>query len=266
MTAPAMPMPESVTIDEIESRQALPTAQKLSEIKLDGDDVPDDLKGKSVTELIAQANALQEALKVSERARTSSEQMAALATRSTPTPVAAAVPEPVLTDEQLAEIYQNEPIKAIKLMQDQAARALLTNIDSRLGTLYNSTAAQAESSARTKFAAEFEVLGPEISQMIAQIPNSKSVLTTPEAWENLISIVRGKPGAFEKISQHYAAKAGAPTLETARRAQSEDAGVVLTSAVRAPSPTAPTTLDATQKEIAQKLGLTEKEYQDWSKV
>ncbi len=259
MTAPAGP--ESVTLDDLE-RQVAPTPPNLAEIKLDGEDIPAEYKGKSVVELMQTAAALAEALKTSERARTQADQMATLAARTAPPAPETSREEPPLTREQLAELYQTDPLKAIELMQAQAIRAAAGNIEARLGSLAQSTTAAAESQARAKYAPEFEALGPEISAMIQQIPNASQVLTSSDAWDRLISLVRGSPGNFEKIIQHRAGK----TLETARAAQSLDAGPSITSAVRAPSATITGTLDSTQKEIAGKLGLTEAEYLQWSKV
>lgn len=250
----------------MEQSLAAPTPQKLSDIKLDGEGVPDDLKGKTVAELVAQANGLREALLVSERARTQSDQIATLASRPVAAPVEAPRVEPEMTDEQLAELHQTDPLKAIRYLRDQGIREASKNLESRIGSLFTSTAAAAEAQARAKYVAEYAVLGPEISAMVAQIPNASSVLTTPEAFDNLIAIVRGRPGNFEKITKHYAAVAGGPTIETARAAQVADAGVTLASSVRTPVGASVAALDPVQKEIAQKLGLTEAEYVNWSKV
>lgn len=258
MTAPAGP--ESVTLDDLQPQAPIPP--DLTTIKVDGDDVPAEFKGKSVAELMQQATAYAEALKTSERARTTADQMAALAARTAPPVPEPPKEEPPLTDEQLAELHTTDPIKAIKYMQSLAINAAARNYDARLTSLAQSTTAGAEAQARTKYAAEFEALGPEISAMVQQIPNAAQVLTSSEAWERLISLVRGTPGNFEKIIQHRAGK----TLEAARAGQVADAGISMTSAVRAPAPVGGGQLDATQKEIAGKLGLTEAEYLHWSKV
>lgn len=263
MAAPLMP--ESVTLDDLE-KAAAPQPPKLEEIKLDGEGVPDDLKGKSVTELVKMAQGLSEALKTSERARLQSDQMAALATRQAPSPPPAPKEEPPLTDEQLAEMYQNDPIKAIRTMNEQAIRTAAKNLESRLGSLSASAASSAERDARAKFPAEFEVLGAEIQKMKDSIPNADQVLSTPDAWERLVSLVRGGPGAFEKIAGHYMTKGGFKTIETARSEQAADAGLSLNSSVRAPASSNSRELDATQKEIARNLGITDAEYLEWSKV
>lgn len=266
MSSPAMP--EQMTIDDFEKAQATPEPPKLDQIKLDGDGVPDDLKGKSVAEIVQMTKALAESLKLSERSRTQAEQMAAMATRSAPAPVAApaAPAEPELTDEQLAELHSTDPLRAIRYMQQQAINAASKNLEARIGNLFTSSAAVAETTAREKFKAEFEVLGPEISAMAKQIPNAEQVLTTPEAWERLISLVRGTPGNFEKVQQYYVSKATGRTLESARQQQQEDAGVSMVSSVRAPGPSIGVELDPIQKEIAGKLGLSEADYIKWSKV
>lgn len=257
--------PESVTIDDID-RVSAPPPLDFKQIKMDGDDVPEDLRGKSVEELMQYSQRLSESLKMSERARLQSEQMTALATRSAPPPVEAPPEPPELTDEQLAELHQSDPIKAIKLMQQQAIRVAASNYDSRLGSLAQSATAAAETEARRRYSDEFEVLGSEISTMVQQLPNAREVLTTPEAWERLISLVRGSPGNFERIIQRRAAKSGAPTLETARKAQAEDAGVSMASAVRTPNPRSVAQLDDTAREIAKNLGISPEEYVRWSQV
>jgi len=259
MTTPAGP--ESVTLDDLELKTA-PAPPNLAEIKLDGEDVPDEYKGKSVVDLMKQAAALADALKTSERARTQADQMATLAARTAPQAPETPKEEPPLTREQLAELHQTDPLKAIEYMQAQAIKAAASNFEARLGSLAQSSAASAEAQARVKYADEFQVLGPEISAMIQQIPNAAQVLTSAEAWDRVIGLVRGTSGNFEKIIQHRTGK----SLDTARAAQVAEAGPSITSAVRAPAATPAGSLDATQKEIAQKLGITEAEYLQWSKV
>jgi len=263
MSAPVQP--ESVTLDDLE-HQSAPTPPDLTQIKVDGEGIPDDLKGKSVNDLIKYAASMADALKTSERARAQADQMATLAARTAPPPPEPPKEEPMLTREQLAELYEKDPLQAIEVMQKQASHELMKNIDARAGSLTASVAAQAEAEARRKYSAEFEVLGPESSEMIRQIPNAKQVLTSAEAFDNLIAIVRGKEGSFQKMAQHYATKAGAPTLETARAAQAADAGISMNSQVRAPAPQSTAQLDATSLEIARNLGLTPEEYVKWSKV
>jgi len=133
--------PTSVSLDEMEQQANQPTPPKLDEIKVDGTDIPEDLRGKSVADVIKLAGNLANALKLSENARTNAETMARMASQqpsAPPAPVAA--PEPKeLSREEISELYATDPIKAIEVMQNQAISKVAKQYEVRLEPLFSGT-------------------------------------------------------------------------------------------------------------------------------
>lgn len=226
-----------------------------------------ELEAKARQDLLAsqgedpRVKALQEALRISEEARKRQESLAA---------PAAPAPEPVkkMSREELNELYQRDPLAAIELMQSEATRTATENLERRLGPLMTGTASMGEESARRKFPDEFELFGSAMKEYIERLPD-KSVMSRPEAWDDLISWFRGRPGNFEKLVEHRQTKSANAKAEEARRTQAEGAGAHTRSEIRAPSPAGgKTTLDETQREIARALnpGLTpDKAYEEYIK-
>jgi hypothetical protein len=264
--------PESVTLDDMEAQSASDAAAAtrldLTKVMLDGDGVPEEFRGKSAAELASMAKGLSDSLRMSESARKQAETNASLALQRPPVPVAEPVREPEMNDEQLAEIYQNDPLKAIKIMQERSIREAEKNLEARLGPLFSGSAASAEAQARAKYAAEFELFGDQISQIVGSLPNAKTAMANPQSWDDLVSFVRGKPGNFDRLVEHKVGKSAADRKAAAQAAQAADAGLSMASSVRAPSSAAAVTgqLDDLQREIAGKLNMTEAEYIKWSNV
>lgn len=262
MSDPAGPV--SITLDEMEAQQAAEAAaagQKpadLTAIKLEGDHVPAELRGKSIAEAIQQYGSVAAALKISEQART--------AAPAAP-PAAPVVEEPKdLTNEELAALHAEDPLRAMQVMQEQADRRAQKNLDIRLAPIAAGAAAQVEQAARTKYADEFALFGDQISQLAAQIPNAKQVLTNPAAWDDLISLIRGRPGNFDKIIEHKSSGRQLITQRQAQEQQQESVGFTESSNVRGRRELSIGTLDPIQKEIAAKMNMSEAEYVQWSKV
>lgn len=257
MTAPVK---TDQTFDEMEASLApAPEKPKLTEIKLEGDDVPEDLRGKSVDELVKLAKGLGESLKLSEHARLS-------AAAAAPAPVAAppAPPEPKeMTDEELAELHATDPIKAMRVMQDQAVRIAQRNLEARVSPLITGTSSAVETSARVRYPQEFEVLGSEISSIIQSLPN-KQILSDPAAWDQIVAHARGLH--YEKFEAFRAARKGATALATARTAQAESVGATFAPVESSLAGRTPVVIDDYTKEIARNLGMTIEEYTKWSKV
>lgn len=272
MGSPAQPEPTgsqqgavSVTLDDLEPK---PQAPKLSDIKLDGEGVPEELKGKSVEDVVKFNKGLADALKVSEAAR---QQMAltaeALSRRdSSPPPPPPPPPEPELTDEQIAELFKDDPVKAMAAVTERSEKRMERNFQSRVEPLFSGGAVTQEQDARARYPKEFELFGPEIQEAIKNLPNAKVSMSSKAAWDDLVSWVRGKPGNFERLAEAKAAPVQAKTAEDARRTQAESIGFQSSGGPVNRIPQSVGQLDATQLEIARGLDMTPEEYVTWSKT
>lgn len=265
MTAPA---PEtSVTLEQLEaaSTQEATKPVNLAEVKLEGDDIPEHLRGKTASDAIAQVVAMQKALLISEDARKQAQTNAELAMRQpqvqAPAPPAA---PPELTPDELNELYEKEPIKAIAYMQQQGLRQAERNLESRLGPLFQGTAVSIEQQAREKYKEEFELFGDQITQIASQLPGGRSALANPQAWDDLVSLVRGRTGNMEKIFERKTAKAAGAQQQQAQQTQAQDAGIVMNSTTRAPVAPSGAFIDPTEREIMRELGIqTDAEWLKW---
>lgn len=268
MTAPATHQDTAITMEEIERQQVAAPAADLSQVKLEGEGIPSALAGKTAMDAIRHAAALEEALKISENARKQAELTAQTALRA-PAPVAEAAPvaeiKPI-TREQFDELYQNDPMAAIQALNEQAIRMAERNLETRLGPLTSGSLSAAENGARTRYADEFALFSTEIKQVMEGFPNYRTVFANPAAWDDLISLVRGRPGNFEKLIAHK----NQPNSEVLRREainrEASSMGYVDTNPIRSRSGGQVTELDATQREIADKLGMSHQDYIKWSNV
>jgi hypothetical protein len=259
--------PVDVTFEDIERAGKTPEKPDLSKITLDGDAIPERLRGKTAADAVAQINALEETLKISERARLQAELTSqSLARQPAAAPPPPVVEEPELTDEQISALHDENPLKAIQAMSDRAIRRAEKNLEARLGPMLAGNMSQAELAAKQRYPEEFELFGEDIKQTIAGIPNARAVLSSPESWDNVISLVRGKKGNFERLMDKRMGKIEEEKKKTAQTVQAETVGFTENTAVRRPAPTTVASLDATQREIAEKLNLTPEEYVKWSKV
>jgi hypothetical protein len=264
-------MPESdgsstVTLEELEAVGTAPVKPKLDEIKLDGDGIPDEFKGKSVAELVQFAKGAGDSLKLSEAER---KRLAELPPPQQQQQIVVQQPkeEPKeLTDEELAELHSRDALAAIRYMNARALRTIEQNFDKRLGGLVGGAAATAESAARTKYPEEFALFGDQIKAMTAALP-SKEPLSQPQAWEDMVSYIRGQPANFDKLVAHRAEKSRAKLEEDARTRQIAEAGPAMRSEIRAPAPGSQAgKLDAIQLECARNLNMTPEEYAKWQKM
>jgi hypothetical protein len=232
MAAPVQPMNNSVSLDEIEQQMAPPAIQPdVATLKLDGQGIPEQYQGKTVAELIQMQEQLAQSLKLSEHGRILAQQAAQAPVAAAP--AAPAEPAP-LTDEELAELHANEPVKAIRYMQDQAVRAATRNFEARIAPMMQGSSSSAENAARAAYPEEFAALGSEISAMIQTLPN-KGVLTDPAAWDQLIGYVRGQKGNFEKFIAFKDSKKAGANLSAARQAQEAGAGMSFAPSYAAPT-------------------------------
>lgn len=206
----------------------------------------------------ARVRALEEALRISEESRKRLEELIPRQTK----------PEPQqLTREQLAELWQQDPLKAVEYMQDQRIRLLEENLHRRLEPLVQGTSVSVREAMKAKYPDEFALFGDDIEKVVSSVPD-KSIFNNPSNWEDLISWVRGKPGNLEKLVDHWQRK----QAEKAKAEQAAAAGAHAARSVRTPSPASEPELDPVEREIARTMfyGMREEdaynEYKKWRGV
>lgn len=198
---------------------------------LDGDDVPDRLKGKTGREAAAYARALEDALRASESAR---EQLSQQRPSALPAPAPAPARPAELTDVQIREMLTASPEQAQQAVQIMIERALGPRDDNyrrRADTLTDSAARLAESEARARYPLEFSALGSHITALVAGLPD-KSGLTTPDGWDNVVSYVRGKhikeydEARDRAKAQHREAERAGPSVNGTPRQRQASSGTI----------------------------------------
>lgn len=270
---PAAPARADVMLEDIEKDL------KIQEEQEKRDKEAADAKAKADAEAAARraaeagsvdprVKALEEALRISEEGRRRTEdtlRTAGLATQRK-------AEEPELTEEQLAELFQKEPIKAIAYMQTKANKAIEDNIAKRLDPLISGGATGARELTRAKYPDEFQLFEKEISAMLDNPAISKSAMNQPKAWEDLIFYVRGQPGNMEKLIELRTGRERGKAADDARTAQAAAAGAHTRSDVRPPVMSVGADLDDTEREIARTInaGLDPEEayaeYKKWRGV
>jgi len=275
-----MTMPgSSVTMEEIGEQLAAASAEgkaaDLASIKLEGDNVPEELRGKTVAELIRDREVLAQSVNIANAARLAAEAKAGSATPVAPV-VMAPPPEPQkrLTKEEWDALYETNPMQAIAYMNEIAIQDAAAQFERRFGSLAVGASAQAENVAKAQFKDEFELFGAEIKQLADTVAD-KSVLANPEGWAHLVSFVRGKPGNFEKLLEARTKKAAEAAANAAREMEAASVGASFSSStVRTPS-SAPKAgggdtgnfgLDAEERHAADVMGMSYKDYAHWKKI
>lgn len=140
---------------------------------------------------------LENAVRLSEDARIRAvAESAAKAVAPPPAPVAAPVPEGPkdLSAEELEAMVQENPTKALQMAMEQTRRVTTRDLEARIGPLVNAGYSTAETMARTKHAADFAILGPEIDAFLATIPEvqKRAALGNSEGWDTMLNYVRGQ--------------------------------------------------------------------------
>lgn len=215
----------SMTMDEIEAGAGGSTEKPdLSKVMADGDDVPEAYRGKSVADIIKIAEGARSGMNEATAAATRASEAATRAEAAGRQPVER-VEEPVkdLTREELKAVYDEDPLKAIEIIEQQAARRLTTHVESRLSAITEGTVGQAEGWARQEFGDEFELFGDKIMDMVKSIPN-KQVFASKKGWEDAVAYIRGQKGNFEKLIEHRSNKENTVNSREARDRQRETTG------------------------------------------
>lgn len=256
----------SVSLDDVSGVGAKPN---VGDTKLEGDDVPEELRGKSpreIAEIIAQRN---NALRLSESARLASEAtVIALgkSAQSAPAPAPAPVPEPVdMPANELAELMQTDPGRAVEVIQTQLSRKMSKDVNARLGPLASGATGIAETNARTQYPEEFQLFGDQIKAYVDAVPD-KSLFTNPKAWDDLVSYIRGRPDNFQKLFDFRNNKTKAAGVAAAQAEQRGATGFTGEPARTAVSNRKGRPMDSIEREIARELGMDDAEYIKWRDI
>lgn len=262
-----------ITFDEIEEQlkaaERAALAPKLDEVKVDGEDIPEALRGKSVREILARTQELENTLRLSEQRRQEALTMAQLAAQrgeGTREPAKQPEPEPLVTAEEVAAAFQDDPAKGVALMtkmNEQAIARAASSFAQRIDPLLSGTVGAIEAEARRKYPDEFQLYGEEIKGVLDSLPN-KNAMSTMNSWDDLIAYVRGKNP--EKLFQHRMEQQTKGRAAEAQEQQRQSAGISMTSAQRTPAPSGGPVFDDTTKEVCRVLGISEADYAKWSKV
>lgn len=273
------PAESAVTIDDLE-QVASSGAQTKLDVKLEGDNVPEGLRGKTMAEALEYMSGVEKALRTSEESRKSGEEgrgrleaevaaLKAAATRTSAQPSPETKDEPKeLTDEELQELYDKEPLKAIKIMNQQAEYRVLNNLEKRVTPLVTGNADVAEQNARQKYKLEFELFGDDIDKVLQRPDLNRMALSSAKGWDDLITYVRGQAGNVDKLIAYRTAEEKKRQEQEIQAAAAAGVPASLTSTgTRPPTPTAASgDLDDTEKEVARNLNMTEDEYKKWKAV
>lgn len=258
--------PQITYLDEIgEMQQEGQSGVNPAEMKLDGESIPEEFRGKTLADLLGQVSGFKTALQTSEEARRQ-----ALATaealsqgrREAPAAPPAPAEEPKeWSEEELKKLHDEDPFKYQQVRFEMMERRLARNVDARITPMAGATADAAERVARAQFPEEFQLLGKEINDFVSQAFPDKSVLAQPGAWDRVVKYVRGEH--IDKIISHREQKKATENGRQRQDAESDAAPPSLGSN-RAPSgrqgKLTPANMDSTQKEIARNLGISDEDY------
>lgn len=260
---------QAFTMEEMEQSikadEANQSATKPDELKLEGDAIPEKYRGKTLNEILKENSLLEQRARLAETERTSL-QTSLESVRTAPPPVQPVNDEKEMSRDELATLFNDDPLAAIDVMNQQAIRRAEKHLSVRLGQIEQGTIGAAEGWAREQYKEEFDVLGPQITQFVQSLPD-KSMLTTNRGWKDVISYVRGQDDNFNKLMEHKAS--GGRTIKDGRAAAEQDSGFTGTGSARGQVPSGGGRLKSLSPElhqIAEGLGLTDAEYIKWANV
>lgn len=266
---PVHPGPTTVGFDDLESMIAeSEKALKAAEAEppaapppIPG--LPEHLQGKTPGELASYAAGLERSLKLSEEARRSA---------PPPTPTPAPIPQgPVApTQDQIQAAWDRDPIATSQWLAQHGVAQAEAQFERRLGPLLAGLTAAGEMNARQRYPEEFELFGSEIASLRDMV-HDKSHLSSPEAWDQIVSVVRGRPGNLDKLfDRRFEAKlkereAAQPTLAEVQRQAASSVPAGGSPVVRRGAPVATGGwADPLEQEIAGNLGITDpKVWNQW---
>jgi hypothetical protein len=225
---------------------------------LDGEGVPDLLKGKTVRDGLKAFEGLSEGYKQSEAERQRLLNLAAIGQQQPPREEK---PDPELTDEQLEALAEKSPLAAQKAIAEAVAlrttRKLFEERVAPVTGTRDALVATQELLARQRHVDLFKRYGTEIAEAVKAInPNA---LTNPRAWDDVVNWVRGKHFDEEVaiINQQVTQKA--------QDAQREAAGVTVRSSGKSSGGGEKPKLDPLEREVMAKMGVfkDEADYVRW---
>ena len=242
----------TVTLDDVESRldednddediEPKPK-QDLSSVKID--EGTDEIKGRSVAEIVERLKNTETALRISEEARKSSSSRSAPV--SEPTPVA----EPAeVSDEDIVKLMQEDGVKALQVIRTQLERRLAAHVERRMGPLAGGAVNTAQADAERRYADEFALFGDQIRDYVSKTTD-RSVFTDPRQWDNLVSWVRGSPGNFEKLIEHRTKNNASVNARSEQRSMAGHSARPARSVAGGAAAGDDYGLDETEKEIAR---------------
>jgi hypothetical protein len=216
---------QAVTLDEMETEQEgdKDKGKKGGDTVAEGDDIPEEYRGKSLKDIIAIANTAREGIRTATSAAEAARAAAELSSQNRQAPAPVADEPKELSREEIKALYDEDPLKAIEVIEQQAARRIESHIESRLAPLTAGTMGSAENWARQEFPDEFELFEKDIKALVNNVPN-KAVFTTKEGWQDAIAYVRGKGGNFEKLVDHRVEKKNAVERDTSRGRERDRVG------------------------------------------
>lgn len=182
---------------------------------------------------------------------------------STPAPAPTPAPEAPLTEAQVRQMYDEDPVRASALMASRIVDARAQNLDTRMATMLRASAAIVESQVSARHTDAFAKYGDEIRDVVRQFSPENQI--DPNAWDTAVQLVRGRH-MDDEIAARVAAELEKRGAE-ARAAQAKTSGFSGTGrAAGARGGTVTPTADqhfglsAEQRKVADTMGVTYKEY------
>lgn len=272
------PGPQITDLDEIGGMGEAPSGPSLLDQELQGDTIPEEFRGKKLSDVLTTVSGFKNALKLSEEARQQAMQIAQLAAerRAEPQPPPRPTPPPApleRTPEQWKELYEQDPFRYNEERFAALERRMTAGVEARVAPVASSAASAAEQQARSKYKEDFDVIGKEIDDFVrVQLGNDQTQLSVPGAWDRIVSYVRGEN--IDKIISHREAKKAAAEAASRQEAERRAAPPVF-SGSRPNGPATPrggkmtpATMDEVTKEIARNLMpgvLPQKAYEEYCK-
>lgn len=179
-----------------QARAAAAAPPNPLEIKLDGDGIPEHLKGKTPAQLEAERKALADANRALEAKLLATMQQQP----QQPTQVVVQMPaqpaaEKHYSDDEINALFsEGKHLEAMRIMQRQSVLPVAENIDARISGIYRAAASGAEVQARQAHPFEFQHFANEIKAKIDSIDPQRrdSIMSQPESWKQVVNQVIGE--------------------------------------------------------------------------
>lgn len=226
---------------------------------VDGEDVPERVRGKSVKDLVDYARRAEDALRASEQARESLLAQTQQIARQ-PAPQAQQQAPQALDAATIHEMLTKDPqsaYKAIEHMIDQRVAPQALNFQQRMESLLTGSVTLAEQQARAKYPLEFSSLANEIKAVVDQIPDRQG-LTSTDGWDRVVAFVRG---------QHIDKYLEARDRARAQTEQRQSAGLSPRNPIRTSQASSGSITDPVAREIMSGMGYdpdNPKDVREWN--